>query len=398
MVSLKVVLRLVFVASILVGRANPAIAQTFFGDLGEGVTVGVDQGSTSLLPEVDTTTTFLTFDTYGSSAVGRDIWSASLALPNILADGDQLDMVFVPGGLGGDRGAELLAFGLGYVGPLGNSGLEWMLRGDHGNLLPGGAASSAVDLRLASTNLSLGLRQTWRPAEDKTLRATIEFKSRNTRGTTLGGTVLDEELQVIQASFRQETGVPFGFRTRMGVSLAHGLNTLPAGVPVNPVASLPGASSEFLRFSAAAEMSLPVSPRWVINAGVAAQWADTSLPLSERCGYATNAFSRGFDQTVVNGDRCIAGRVEAARYLFIPTADNPDQALVQGFAGLDGGIVHNLANPVLPALTDGWSSISIGVRFLQGGTVGEVAVSKVLNDFAGQEPTPRFWLRFGLRM
>lgn len=393
----KTGLRLAGIAAILLGAAKPGAAQTFFGDLGEGVTVGVDQGSTSLLPEVDTTTGFLTVDTYGSADVGRDIWSASLALTDVLTAGDQLDMVLVPGGLGGGS-PELLAFGLGYIGPLGDGGLEWILRGDHGDLVPGGASSRAADLRISSTNLSLGLRQTWRPTADTTLRATLEVKARDLRGTTLGGPALDEDLRVIQASFRRESGVPFGFRTRLGASLAHGLDALGASEPVNPLASLPGASSRFLRFSAAAEMSLPVSPRWVVNAGVAAQSADASLPLSERCGYATNAFSRGFDQTVATGDRCIAGRLEAARYLATPSADSPDRALVQGFAGLDGGIARNLANPVLPARTEGWSSLSLGARVLRGGTVAEVAVSMVLDDFAGEDPGPRFWLRLGVRL
>lgn len=347
---------------------------------------------------MDTTTRFLTFDTYGSADVGRDIWSVSLALPGVLTAGDQLDIVVVPAGLGGGEAPELLAFGLGYIGPLGDGGLEWMLRGDHGDLVPGGAASRAVDLRISNTNLSLGLRRTWRPAKDTRLRATLEFKARALQGTALGSPALEEDLRVIQSSFERETGVPFGFRTRLGFGLARGLDGLGASDPANRLASLPGASSRFLRLSTAAELSLPVSPRWVINAGVAAQWADVSLPLSERCGYASNAFSRGFDQTVANGDRCLAGRLEVARYLAMPTADRPDRALVQGFAGLDGGIVHNFANPVLPADSQDWSSLSLGVRILRGGTVGKIAVSRVLNDFAGDDPAPRLWIRVGLRI
>jgi hemolysin activation/secretion protein len=398
MVFKKTGLWTALIAAILLGCADPGAAQTFFGDLGEGVTVGVDQGSTSLLPEVDTTTRFLTFDTYGSTDLGPDIWSASLAVPGALVQGDQFDMVTVLAGLGDGGPHEVLAFGLGYLGPLDDAGLEWFLRGDHADVVLGSTASKALDLRGTRSNLELGMRRTWTPAEDTTLFATLEFKLRQSDGTAMGIPALDEDLRVLQASFRRETGVPFGFRTRQGISLAHGLDGMGASDPANPLASLPGASSRFLRLSVAAEMSLPVSSLWVMNAGVVAQWADASLPLSERCGYATNAFSRGFDQTVANGDRCIAGRLEAARYLALPTADNPDRALVQGFAGLDGGIVHNLANPVLPARTEGWSSLSLGARVLRGGTVGEIAVSKVLDDFAGDDPAPRFWVRLGVRM
>lgn len=379
--------------------AGAAQAQLFFGDLGDGVTVGVDQGSTALLPEVSATTRFFSFDTYGSSIIGPDITTLSIARPGLVADRDQVDAVAVVAGALETGPTEVIAAGLGYRMPLGSAGLAWFVNLDHAEVVLGGQLSRALDLRGNRSNAALGLRQTWQTAAGTTLKATVEMRLRRSRGDVLGRTVLDEDLRILQASLRGESGVPFGLRKRFGASIAKGLDALGASDRANPAASLPGASSAFLRLSLAGEVSLPVSARMVVNAGMAGQWADRSLPLSERCGYATNAYSRGFDQTVANGDRCIAARVELARYLAMPAADRPDAPLVQGFAGLDGGRVWNLGNGILPAETQGWSSLSVGVRGLRGDAIAEIAATRILDDFrtATTQDDTRVWLRIGYR-
>lgn len=384
---------------LLAGLCSAAQAQLFFGDLGDGVTVGVDQGSTALLPEVSSTTRFLSFDTYGSSTIGPDIATLSIAHPGLLAVSDQFDAVAVVAGALESGPTEVLAAGLGYRMPLGTAGLSWFVNLDHAEVVLGGQANRALDLRGERSNAAFGLRQTWKTTSGTTLKATVELRLRRSRGDLLGITILDEDLRILQASLLGESGVPFGLRKRFGASMAKGLDALGASNRANPTASLPGASSAFLRLSLAGEVSLPVSARMVVNAGMAAQWADRSLPLSERCGYATNAYSRGFDQTVANGDRCIAARVELARYLAMPAPDRPDALLVQGFAGLDGGRVWNLGNALLPTDTQGWSSLSVGVRGLRGDGIAEVAATRILDDFrtdTTQDDT-RFWLRVGYR-
>jgi len=385
-----------FCSLLLMSRAQ---AQSFFGDLGNGVTVGVDQGSAALLPTVDETTRFLTFDTYGSVEIGREIASFSVAQPGFLVLGDQFDLVTVVAGFLGSGPTEVLAFGLGYQMPLNEKGLTWFVNADHAKVVVGGAANRALDIRGDRSNLSFGVRKTWSPSADVTTRASLEVRSRRSTGQVLGFPVLDEDLRVVQLSLQHERGVPFGFRTRFGASIAKGLSGFGASGRFNPAASLPGASAQFLRLSMAMEISLPVSARLVFNAGLAGQWADRSLPLSERCGYATNAFSRGFDQTVANGDRCIASRIELARYLTLPTQDGPSGVLTQGFAGLDAGRVWNLGSATLAPATRDWSSLSVGLRALRGGSIAEIAVTRILDDFDTAIPQDehRLWLRVATR-
>jgi len=379
--------------------SNRAQAQSFFGDLGNGVTVGVDRGSTTLLPAVSETTRFLTFDTYGSSEIGREIASFSVAKPGFLVFGDQFDVVTVVAGFLGDGPTEVLALGLGYQMPLTQTGLVWFVNADHAEVVLGGAENRALDVRGDRTNLSFGIRKTWNPSADVTTRVSLEVRSRRSTGQILGSAVLDEALRIVQLSLTHERGVPFGFRTRFGASIAKGLSGFGASGQINPAASLPGASAQFVRLSMAGEMSLPISAKMVVNAGLAGQWADQSMPLSERCGYGTNAFSRGFDQTSVNGDRCIASRVELARYLSLPTQDKPSGVLTQGFVGLDAGRVWNRGTVTAASLTRDWSSLSVGVRALRGGSIAEIAVTRILDDFntAAPQDKSRLWLRIGTR-
>ncbi len=293
-------------------------------------------------------------------------------------------MVLVPGPWRQQR-AELLAFGLGYVGPLGNGGLEWILRGDHGEAVPGGTASRAADLRITSTNLSFGMRQTAATGRryDPSCNAGLQDPQHHGHhpfGPRAG-----------RASQGDPGQLPARNRCALWLSHAAGGSVWrmvwmlwgPVSRPT-PWPRFPAHHHGSCGFRRQPDVT-SCAPVWVINAGIAAQWADASLPLSERCGYATNAFSRGFDQTVANGDRCIAGRLEAARYLVLPPADRPDRALVQGFAGLDGG--SSTTWPIRSCRPPrDWSSLSLGVRFLRGAMVGEVAASRVLDDFAGQDP------------
>ena len=126
------------------------------------------------------------------------------------------------------------------------------------------------------------------------------------RGTVLGFPVLDEDLRLLRASTLYAKGIPFFTKREVGLSFTAGLggNNAPDRM------SLPGATDEFLTIAAAA--SIQLSERYVFSSGVIAQWTDDSLPLSARCGFATNTFSHAFDRSFVNGDRCLGVRHELA--------------------------------------------------------------------------------------
>jgi hemolysin activation/secretion protein len=374
---------------------HAAEAQTFFGTVGDGVTVGVDRGSTVLLPDVDVATRFLTFDTYGAKEIGPDITSLSFALPDLLQPGDQFDALALIAGVGGSGETELVAGGLGYRFAIGDGGLSGFVNADHADVVLGGDLNQLLDARGTRSNLSLGLRQIWGLSDTSRVEGTVELRAHEATGTILGTEILDEDLRILRAALFYESGVPFGFRKRAGLGLAKGLDGLGSSDEDSFLGSIPGSSPQFLRVSLAAEASVPLSARWVVNGGVAGQWADVTLPLSERCGYGTNAYSRGFDQTFINGDRCLGSRIEGAYFLRLPSPTNPAAPIIQGFGGVDFGTIWNIGNDLVPAGSETWSSASVGIRAMTATTVAEIALTTILDDVTGpiaQDET-RVWFR-----
>jgi hemolysin activation/secretion protein len=120
-----------------------------------------------------------------------------------------------------------------------------------------------------------------------------------------------------------------------------------------------------------------------VNAGVVGQWTNDSLPVSQRCGYGTNNYARGFDQSYVNGDRCLGARIEVAYHVTQPKLSATEIDLGQAFFGLDGGYIADVANDVLAQTDDTWSSVSMGYRMAKGNFVAEIAVTRILDEPVG---------------
>lgn len=354
---------------------NSANAQSFFTNLGTDPSTGVERGSASVIREVAEPTRFLTFSSMGADEIGPYITSAALAWPDLLREGDQLDLVLVLAGLSDDGGPELAAAGVGYRQALPQTGVTLYFNADHGDFWLGSQQSLALDIKGSQTNAAIGLRKRWAWPDYSRLTASFELASRDSQGEVLGTTMRDERLRMLRAGLRYERGLPFARQQRYGLSVTKGID--------GQGASAPGVTTDFLRVAFSAETSVPLSQRFVVNAGIVGQWTHDSLPVSQRCGYGTNAYARGFDQSYVNGDRCLGTRVELAYNFVLPDPRATSLDLRQGFLGIDGGNIKDMANAVLAANTDEWASLSSGLRIAKGNMIGEIAVTHILDQPVG---------------
>lgn len=125
------------------------------------------------------------------------------------------------------------------------------------------------------------------------------------------------------------------------------------------------------------------------------QWTEHSLPVSQRCGFETNAYARAFDYAVVAGDRCLGTRVELGYNFQLPDFRSGRLDSTQGFVGIDGGRIDNMANAFSDGGGDGWASLSVGVRTLQGSILGEIALTRILDRplVAANQDRDRLWFR-----
>lgn len=395
---LKIGKLLSLLAAILVGTTG-LHAQSFFTNLGTDPSTGVDRGSASNIRKVDQRTGFLTFSSIGAEEIGPYIASATIAWPDLLRTGDQLDLVLVLGGLSESGGLELEAAGLGYRQDLPGTGVTLYFNADHGAYELGSASSLALDIGGSQTNAAIGARKVWALSDNARLTGSLELALRDSRNEILGTVYSEERLRMLRAALKLERGRPFLFQQRYGVSVTKGFDGFGASPSGSLSGSAPGVATDFLRLAYSAEASVPLSMRFLVNAGVVGQWTTDSLPVSQRCGYGTNAYARGFDQSYVNGDRCLGTRVELAYNLLLPDPRAKMLDLRQAFVGLDGGSIEDLANAVVPGTSDRWSSVSAGVRMARGDFLGEVSVTHILDEPAGAFPQDetRLWLQAAIR-
>ncbi|MGB3279689.1 MAG: ShlB/FhaC/HecB family hemolysin secretion/activation protein [Pseudorhodobacter sp.] len=379
--------------------AESAGAQSFFTNLGTDPSTGVDRGSASVVRNVEKRTGFLTFSSLGADEIGPYIGSATLAWPNLLRQDDQLDLVLAMGGLSANGKAELTAAGLGYRQGLPGAGVTLYVNADHGTFRLGSASSLALGIKGSQTNAAIGARKTWSWPDHFRLTASLELALRNSQSELLGATYRDERLRMLRAAVKYERGLPFSFQQRYGLSLTKGLDAFGASASASPTSSLPGVTTDFLRIAFSAEASVPLSRRFLVNAGVIGQWTNDSLPVSQRCGYGTNAYARGFDQSYVNGDRCFGARVELAYNFVLPDPRAKALDLRQGFLGIDGGTIEDMANPFVAGNSDRWSSLSAGFRMAMGDFIGEISITHILDKPVGAFPqdNTRLWFQTALR-
>ncbi|MCB2135322.1 MAG: hypothetical protein KDE08_05150 [Rhodobacteraceae bacterium] len=335
----------------------------------------------------------------GAAEIGPYITSATLAWPDLLQKEDQLDLVLALGGLSDIGGLELVAAGVGYRQEIAGTGTTLYFNADHGDYVLGSASSLALDIKGSITNAAFGARKVRTFPDHSRLITSIELALRNDRSQVQGASFTDERLRLLRAAVKYERGLPFSFQQRYGLSVTKGFDGLGASPDISPTGSAPGVSVDFLKAAFSAEISMPLSLHYIVNAGIVGQWTNDSLPVSQRCGYGTNAYARGFDQSYVNGDRCFGGRVELAYNFVLPSPKATSLDLRQGFFGIDGGVIEDIANPFVLGNTDEWSSLSAGLRVAKGDFIGEAALTKILDKPSGafKQDDTRLWFQMGFR-
>ena len=386
-------------AAFVTSHAQTAHAQSFFASNVTDPTAGVDRGSTSGIRKLDTPTTFLTFDTFGSDDIGPTILGFGHVQPNVLTAGDQLDVAGVVAGLSETDGLELSAGGIGYRTHALGADTTAFANFNYSDVTLGSPTGLAFDIKGTLSTAAAGLRLVRQRDEMTSLTSTVEIIGRRATSTSFGAPIINEDLRLLRLSTLYQQGLPFLAQRRFAAAITKGIDGFGASAPTNPLASAPGATSDFLRASFSAEASLPLSDLWIANAGLIGQWSADSLPISQRCGYGTNAYARGFDQGYALGDQCIGTRIELAYNVEDPKVDTRGIRFTQAYFGVDVGRLWNNANLLSPSSSNNWSSGSLGLRTIQGDLIGEAVVTRIFNDPGGTAPQDRtrFWLRAGLR-
>jgi hemolysin activation/secretion protein len=140
---------------------------------------------------------------------GPYIASATLAWPDLMQEGDQLDLVFCMAGRSDDGGRELAAFGISYRYALLRTDLIVDANADRRDLNLGSDQSLALDIKGEQTNAALGVRKVWSLAGAARLTGTVEVALRYSTSEVLETQVTNESFRLLRAALRHEGGSRF---------------------------------------------------------------------------------------------------------------------------------------------------------------------------------------------
>src|SRR5690606_13061468 len=192
---------------------------------------------------------------------------------------------------------ELLAGGLGYRIKLPNSGPTLFVNGDYADIRLGAPANRAIDATGQNWTITVGARQDWVVSQGSKLTGELSFTARQWKGQAFDRPVLDEDLRVLSARFSYAGRTPLGIRQRFGVILHKGRTGLGSSDTHNPMASLPGASSDFLTVSFSADLAVPLTEQVVATIGAIGQYSRSEeRRVGKECRSARDRKSLGQDR------------------------------------------------------------------------------------------------------
>ncbi len=183
-----------------------------------------------------------------------------------------------------------------------------------------------------------------------------------------------------------------GTRGRTGLSLSgslsRGLDMLGARVIA------PFAETGFTKGTLAAGVAQPLGKRGALRLNASAQYSRDRLPGAERYAIGGEAIGRGFDTSLLTGDRG-AGAIAEVAWRPLKTAKLANSE-VYGF--VDGGVVGITARGAIPKTDYGLASTGVGtrLRYAQRAELGLEAARVIDDPFPGYRGDWRFSLSWRL--
>ncbi|MBO6726070.1 MAG: hypothetical protein JJ911_10465 [Rhizobiaceae bacterium] len=359
-----------------------------------------DVGSIAPFGDVTKNTYFLTYTTFGTEEIGPSVGAFGAALPGVLGPGSQVNMAFVLAGPSVDGLPEAGGAGFRYRQKLASAPhLSFFVEADAVRVRLGSARGVAVGALGWRANMAVGVQRETALTPTSRLSMTLEFERRRTTAEVLGTSALDERLYILHGRLVYSSAQSASSRRSIELEISKGLDAFGSTGNANPLASRPGAAAAFLKASVTASATLPIAATLSFKNNIHAQWADRALPVSQRCGYGTNVFSRGFDTSFIGGDQCIALSHEIAFNVPAVRLGKVGLAFLQPYAALDYGITRDLGGAFGASPIGRWSNVSAGIRFGTKGSISELSLSRILLAPTGrpEQPATRAWFRSAVR-
>lgn len=310
----------------------------------------------------------LTADNRGTKGSGPAQVSAIGTVNNLLGFHETLRFGYTTAGP--DRGKlepELHYIVFGYKQVLTSEGTAFDFSGNASWGEPGTAALRTIDYESRGLNLSWALSHPFIRTRSQNLTATIAFDFKNSKGFQLGAPSSRDRLRIVRGELAYDLADESGGVNQVIIGLSHGIDGLGSTKNGNLLASRSNGKVDFFKITASVSRTQNLPNNFQLYGGVSGQWTPDPLLSSQECGYGGSQFGRGFDPSIITGDRCFQGLVELRYNVNVgSTAWRQLVGYAQLYSFADYGKVWNLKAPLGTAKHDDAASGGIGLRFGKG--------------------------------
>lgn len=371
-VSLATVERQLLIVNDLPGIAGAGV-------LRQGAELGQSELALSVTERPPTYT--LSVNNSGSNALGPWTFGANATLNRPFDRVGALD-VGISGA--GENLKELRSLSARYAEPIGHAGTIVSLGGLIALAKPGGPVA-ALDIDGQVTSFALRARHPLIRTRATSLFIDAGLSANRSRTEAANVRIILDKTVVGELALVLQQNGWLGGATNVTASLFRGLPWLGS---MDEDASLPSVANfdpDFTRLAFNAQRVQPLAPRLSALLGVQGQYTGDTLLSGELISFGGMSIGRGYDPSVVAGDRGIGGVAELRYDVGLPEQPNLTSLQLYGF--IDRATVTTLSNGALPKSDSTIGSYGIGARAgLFGNAFLELRFADATRNVANASP------------
>lgn len=337
----------------------------------------------------------LSADNHGTEGSGPYQSTISGAANNVSGFHERWSGGYTVAGPSEDHQPELHYVNFGYEQTLNSEGLKFSLSGNSSRGNPGTAALTALEFKARSLNLSAALVYPFIRSRSKNLTGTITFDYKDSKSTNIGGIASEDRLRILRAELAYDNADKRNGTNQAVLSISHGIDGLGSTANNNPNASRAQGRVDFLKTTLTLSRTQKLDNNFSLFATVFGQWTPHSLLSSQECGYGGRQYGRGFDSSLITGDRCVLASAELRHNTSLNAEWQGKLDYAQTYSFIDHGRIWNIDAPLGTAERDEGTSGGVGIRFGKNNFNADLALTRTL---AVPESTPnqenwRGWFR-----
>ncbi|MEP4016708.1 MAG: ShlB/FhaC/HecB family hemolysin secretion/activation protein [Anderseniella sp.] len=321
---------------------------------------------------------YVSLDNHGVEASGPYQATIGLGANNLLGIHERVEIAFTGGGPSEDDEPELLYLEFKYKQVLNAEGLTFFTEGNVSRGDPGTAPLLALGLETEGSNISTGFIYPFIRTRDENLNGTIAFDFKNSESENLGVPATEDRLRIVRAGLDYERADQKGGINQFQIEASKGIEGLGSTKNGNILASRTPGVVDFFKLTGLVARTQQLPKNFSLYGEVFGQWSPDALLSSQECGYGGRSRGRGFDSSIITGDRCVMATLELRKNIALQGQVATLLTYVQPYAFADIGKIWNETPPLGTPADDRGASIGAGLRFGNEKFSADLAVTRVV--------------------